>query len=145
MDRRRLLASVSAAQLVFGVVGMMVAVRRKRFFDVPLVRMRGHPDAVLRESVFEGTALSAPVTMLVTQAAATTVLARRPSPTARRLLGALGLLDVPGYLSERLVRLRLSRSGWDRLESPLLVGGISLAAAMATLALGEGRNDIDLT
>jgi hypothetical protein len=33
------LASVAAARLVLAVAGMMVAVRRRRFFDVPLVQM----------------------------------------------------------------------------------------------------------
>src|ERR687892_2558871 len=33
------LASVSAARLVLAVAGMKVAVRRRRFFDVPLVQM----------------------------------------------------------------------------------------------------------
>jgi hypothetical protein len=143
MERRRLLlASGSAAQLAFAVAGMIVAVRRRRFFDLPLVHMHGHPDHVLRESIFQGTALSAPVTTLVTQAVATTVLARRSSPVARRVLGVVGAVNVPGYLSERLGRRRLTRAGWDRLESPLLVASISLSAAMALLAFGSSGSEL---
>ena len=140
--RRLLLLSASAAQLVLAVTGMTVAVRRKLFFDVPLVHMRGHPDHVLRDSIFQGTALSAPITTLVTQAVSTTVLARRSSPVARRVLGVVGALNVPGYLSERLGRRRLTPSGWDRLESPLLVASISLSAAMALLAFGSSGSDL---
>jgi len=51
-----------------------------------------------------------------------------------RVIGVVGALDVPGYLSERLVRRRLSPSGWHPLESPLIVAEISLAAAMPLLA-----------
>jgi hypothetical protein len=47
----------------------------------------------------------------------------------------MGALLVAGYLGERLVRQRLRPSGWDPLESPLLVVAITLAAAMAGLGL----------
>ena len=40
---------------------------------------------------------------------------------------------VAGYLGERLVRQRLRPSGWDALESPLVVAAIGLAVAMAAL------------
>jgi len=53
--------------------------------------------------------------------------------------GGLGALLVAGYLGERLVRQRLRPSGWDRLESPLLIMSIALAAAMASLGLGGSR------
>ncbi len=111
---------------------MVLALRRGYSFDVSF--MRGHPDNVARESIFQGTALSAPVTTLVAQATATALLARRPSLNVVRVIGVVGALDVPGYLSERLVRRRLSPSGWHPLESPLIVAEISLAAAMPLLA-----------
>jgi hypothetical protein len=38
---------------------------------------------------------------------------------------------VAGYLGERLVRRRLRPSGWDALESPLVLAGIGLAAEHA--------------
>jgi hypothetical protein len=74
--------------------------------------------------------------MLVTQAAATMALLRRPDAAApARVLGGLGTAMVAGYLLERLGRRRLRRSGWDAAESPLVIAGLSLAAAMALLGL----------
>jgi hypothetical protein len=46
---------------------------------------------------------------------------------------------VAGYLAERLVRHRLTPSGWDAAESPVIVAGVSLAAAMALIGLGPPR------
>jgi hypothetical protein len=48
MDRARTLAVVSAGQLGAGVAGMVVALRR-----------HGQPDAIARDTLFKGTALSA--------------------------------------------------------------------------------------
>lgn len=140
MDRHRELAAVSGAQLVAGVAGMAVAFRRRHPYDV--CWMHGRPDTIRRDTFSMGTALSAPVSMLLAQAAMTAVLARRPSRSATLALGGLGAASVAGYLGERLVRQRLRPSGWDVLESPLLAGGIGLAAAMAALAgLGTGREN----
>jgi hypothetical protein len=97
--------------------------------------MHGQPDQIARDTLFKGTALSAPVSNLLTQAAMTAVAARRPSRRAEQGLGSMGALLVAGYLGERLVRQRLRPSGWDPLESPLLVVAITLAAAMAGLGL----------
>jgi hypothetical protein len=41
---------------------------------------------------------------------------------------------VPGYLVERLDRRRLTRVGADPVETPAVVVGVGLAAAMAVLA-----------
>lgn len=109
MERRRLLASVSAAQLASAVTGMALALKRGHNFDVGF--MSGHPDNVARESIFQGTAFSAPVATLLAQATATAVLARRPSIVAVRTIGIIGGFNIPGFLSERLVRQRLSRAG----------------------------------
>jgi pimeloyl-ACP methyl ester carboxylesterase len=134
-SRSRLLAAVSAAQLATGAAGTVVALRRRRPYDI--LGMRGRADAVARDAIVMGTALSAPVANLLAQAALTAVAARRPSRGAARALGALGALQVAGYLGERLVRRRLRPSGWDAVETPLVVAGIGLAAAMA--ALGRPR------
>jgi hypothetical protein len=136
-DRAQLLAAVSAAQLASGVAGMVVALRRRHPYD--MFWMHGQAEQMARDTLFRGTALSAPVSNLVLQAALTAVVAARPSRRAQQALGALAALWVPGYLGERLVRQRLGRSGWDRLESPLLVIAIGLAAAMAALGLGGSR------
>jgi hypothetical protein len=129
--RSRLLAAVSVAQLATGVAGMVVALRRRHPYDV--FWMHGRADAIARDTIVKGTALSAPVSNLLAQAALTAVVARRPSRGAARALGGLGALQVAGYLGERLVRRRLRRSGWDAVETPLAVAGIGLAGAMAAL------------
>jgi pimeloyl-ACP methyl ester carboxylesterase len=73
------------------------------------------------------------VSNLLIQVALTAVVARRPSRGAARALGGLGALQVAGYLGERLVRRRLRPSGWDAVETPLVIAGIGLAGAMAAL------------
>ena len=136
MDDDQVLAAVSAAQLAMGIGGLALALRRRHAFDIPF--WRGQPSAVGRDSLLMGTALSAPAVMLGAQAGAIAALLRGPSPAARRVLGGLGAAMVAGYLAERLVRHRLAPSGWDAAESPVIVAGISLAAAMALLGL-RGR------
>ena len=136
MDDDQVLVAVSAAQLATGVGGMALALRRRHAFDIPF--WHGHESAVGRDSLLMGTALSAPAVMLGAQAGAITALLRGPSPAARRVLGGLGTAMVAGYLAERLVRHRLAPAGWDAAESPVIVAGISLAAAMALLGLRPG-------
>jgi hypothetical protein len=130
-DRGRLLAAVSGAQLATGIVGMVVALRRGHPYDV--FWMHGRADQIGRDVLFKGTALSAPVANLITQAALTATVARGGGRGAERALGSLGALYVAGYLGERLVRRRLRPSGWDPVETPLLVVAIGLSAAMAAL------------
>ena len=131
MDRARILAAISAAQLASGVTGMVVALRRVHPYDV--FWMHGRPDAIARDTLFKGTALSAPVSTLVTQAALTVVMARRPSRRVAQGLRVVGVTMVAGYLGERLVRQRLRPSGWDALESPLIVVALGLSVGMAAL------------
>src|SRR5918999_730642 len=135
--RSRPLAAVSVAQLATGVAGTAVALRRRPPYDV--LWMHGRADAMARDTILKGTALSAPVSNLLLQAALTVVVARRPSPGAARALGGLGALQVAGYLGERLVRRRLRPSGWDPVETPLVVVGIGLAGAMAALGSRAAR------
>ena len=136
ISRRRLLAATSAAQLATGVAGVVLAPRRRRPYDV--FWMHGRADAVARDTILRGTARSAPVSNLLAQAALTAV-ARRPNRGAARALGGLGALQVAGYLGERFVRRRLRPPGWDAVESPLVLAGIGLAAAMAALGLPRPR------
>jgi hypothetical protein len=134
MKANRLLAAVSAVHLGAGLAGVALAVRRRRAFDIP--GWRGQQSTVGRDSLLMGTALSAPAAMLVTQAGATVALLRRPdAPAPARVLGGLGAAMVAGYLVERLGRRRLHPSGWDAAESPTVIAGLSLAAAMALLGL----------
>ena len=129
MDRRRLLAVVSLAQLATGVVGMTLGIRRSYPYD--FLMLHGRSDRIARDSVLMGTAMSAPVVMLVAQGVAVGVLVQRPSTSAQRVLGALGASMVVGYLGESLIRRRLRVSDWDRVESPLAAAAIALSAAMA--------------
>lgn len=133
MDRDRLLGAVSAAQLTTGILGLAVAMKRRHPYDVPL--LHGRDDRVARDSVLMGTALSAPLSMIVLQWVATRrVLLGAGSPSGR-VLGGLGATMVTGYFAESLVRQRLQRSGFDAVETPLLVVAISLSTAMAVLGL----------
>ena len=118
---------------------MAAAVRRGYFFDVPF--MHGRPETVARESILMGTALSAPVIMLVVHAGATGILVRGESVMAARWIGGIGAVDVVGYLCERHVRLRLKPSGWDPVESPMIVTSILLAAALPVLARLSARSE----
>ena len=111
--RAQLLAAVSAAQLVSGVAGMVVALRRRHPYDV--FWMHGETEKIARDTLFRCTALSAPVSNLLLQAALTAVVAARPSRRAHKHSVPWGALLVPGYLRERLVRRRLGPSGWERL------------------------------
>jgi pimeloyl-ACP methyl ester carboxylesterase len=129
--RSRLLAAVSAAQLAISAAGLVVALRRRHPYDV--FRMHGRADAIARDAILKGTALSAPVSNLLVQATLTAVMARRPSRAAARALGGLGALQLAGYLGERLVRRRLRPSGWDAVETPLILASLGLAGAMAAL------------
>jgi hypothetical protein len=131
-----LLASVSATQLGAGLLGLLVALKRRHAYD--FLFLHGRADHVARDALFMGTALSAPAPMLVIQAIATARLLRGARGHDDVVLGTLGAAMVAGYLGESLVRRRLQRSGFDTLESPLAVAGLTLAAAMAVLGL-RGR------
>lgn len=78
-------------------------------------------------------------TVSAAQAVLTAVVARRPCPGAQQALGWLGAAMLAGYLAERLVRTRLRPSGWDPMETPVVLSGAGQAAAMAILGLRWGR------
>ena len=81
ISRSRLLAAVSVAQLATGVAGLVVALRRRHPYDV--FWMHGRADTMARDAILSGTALSAPVSNLLAQAALTAVVARRPAEARR--------------------------------------------------------------
>ena len=114
--------AASAVQLSLGLSGLAVAVMRRRAYDTPL--MRGNPDRVVRDSIPFGTALSAPIPMLVVQAASTLRLAAKPHRRSARTLGILGAVMTVGYLLERLARQRLTAAGWDPVETPIAAGAL---------------------
>ena len=137
MRPHRRLAAIAAAQLGFGFAGLVVAVRRRHAFDIP--GWRGSPERVATDALWMGTAFSAPAPMLVAQAIAAAVSARRDDRRARLVLAGLGVAMMGGYPVERLIRHRLTPGGWDAFESPLLLGGLTLAVAMAAAAAAAER------
>ena len=135
MNRRRVLVAISAAQLAAGVAGQVIAVRDRRPYEVALLGQRGRPEDVVRDSVFNGTALSAPITMLLTQAVATVRLAKSPSPVAARTLGVLGATMTGGYLVEREFRTAMTPAGLEPVVTPVAAAGFALSIAMARSGL----------
>jgi hypothetical protein len=135
MEARPALVALSSGQLCAQLAGLLVAVRRRRNYDVGF--LRGSPEHVVRDAVWSGTAYSAPVYLLAAQLWATARLRRRPDDGARRLLGMLGVLYAPGYLSERYVRRHLRPAELDPVETPIVIASIALAAAMGVLGHRE--------
>ncbi|HVL98536.1 MAG TPA: hypothetical protein VM324_04505 [Egibacteraceae bacterium] len=129
--------AASVGQLGLALAGFMVAVRRGHAYDVPL--LHGDPARMLEQSVVMGTALSQPAAMMAAQAWLTAVVARRGDPRAVRGLQVLGGVMLAGYLAERLVRTRLRWHGWDPVETPLVVAGMGLSAAMVPLGFTARR------
>jgi hypothetical protein len=127
------LAAVAAAQLTVGVAGQVVALQRRLPYDLKMPPMAGRPENVARDSWLLGTALSAPIVMLVTQAVATTRLVRHEDRRATRTLATLGTVMISGYLGERVVRQRLRPGQFDAVETSVAVAGLGLATAMAVL------------
>ena len=131
MTHRSALAAVSTAQLAAQLAGHVVALRRRRHFDVPF--LTGSPQHITRDWLWFGTAYSAPPYLLGPQIWATTRLLRGPDDRARWVLRWLGTGLTMGYLSERLVRLRVRPSGYDPAETPIVAVGWSGAIALAVL------------
>jgi hypothetical protein len=128
---RPALVAVSAGQLAVGLAGQVVALRRRRHFDVPF--MTGSSDHIARDSLWFGTSYSAPSYMLAAHAWALARLLRGPDERARQALRLLGGGMIPGYLIERWNRALLRPGGFDPVETPLVVGGLAGAVAMAVL------------
>lgn len=131
MSHRSALVAFSSAQLAAQLAGHVVALRRRHHFDVPF--MTGSPEHVTRDWLWFGTAYSAPPYLLVPQVWATTRLSRGPDDRARWVLRWLGTGLTVGYLSERLVRLRVRAGGFDPVETPIVAAGWGGAVAMALL------------
>jgi len=132
MAHRSGLVVVSAVQLAAGLAGQVVALRRRRHYDIPC--MTGSPQNVGRDSWWFGTAFSAPSYMLAAQAWAIARLLRGPDERARKALRLLGTSMIGGYLSERQCRRRLTPDGLDPVETPIVAAGLGGTVAMAVLA-----------
>jgi hypothetical protein len=143
MTPRKVLVGVSTAQLAAALAGCVVGIRRRRNWDLrePWLNwsfLHGSPEHVARDSLWAGTAYSAPGWILATQLWAIRKLAAGPDDGARRLLGIFGVVMAPGYLGERYVRAHLRPGGWDPVETPVVAAVIGLAAAMAVLGHRAG-------
>ena len=132
MSHRSTLVAVSSTQLAAQLVGHVVALRRRRHFDVPF--LTGSPEHLVRDWLWFGTAYSAPPYLLGLQMWAVARLLRGPDDRARWVLGRLGTGLTLGYLSERCNRVRVRPGGFDPLETPIVLGGWSCAMAMAVVA-----------
>jgi hypothetical protein len=132
MARRSTLVAVSSVQLAAQLAGHVVALRRRRHFEVPF--LTGSPDHLVRDWLWFGTAFSAPPYLLGPQIWATVRLLAGPDDRARWVLRWLGTGLTVGYLSERLGRTRVRPGGFDPVETPVVVGGWGGALAMAVLA-----------
>jgi hypothetical protein len=132
MAHRSTLVALASAQLVAQLAGHVVALRRRRHFDVPF--MTGSPEHLVRDWLWFGTAYSAPPYLLGPQIWAITRLLRGQDDRARWVLRWLGTGLTLGYPSERCSRVRVSPGGFDPLETPIVVSGWSCAMAMAVLA-----------
>jgi hypothetical protein len=131
MASRSALVAASAVQLAADVTGQVVALRRRRPYDVPF--MHGSPDHVARDSLWFGTAYSAPSYMVLAQAWAVARLLRGPDDRARKALRLLGTSMIGGYLSERWNRALLRPGAFDPVETPIVAVGLAGAVTMALL------------
>jgi hypothetical protein len=132
MAHRSALVGVSSAQLAAQLAGHLVALRRRRHFDVPF--MTGSPEHVARDWLWFGTAYSAPPYLLAAQVWAISRLLRGPDDRARWVLRWLGTGLTLGYLSERCSRLRVRPGGFDPVETPIVVVGWGGVITMTVLA-----------
>ena len=132
MGQRTALVAVTSTQLAAQAVGHVVALRRRRHFDVPF--LTGSPEHLVRDWLWFGTAYSAPPYVLGPQVWALGRLLRGPDDRARWVLRWLGTGLAFGYLSERCSRIRVRPGGLDPVETPVVVAGWGGAAAMAVLA-----------
>jgi hypothetical protein len=132
MAHRVVLAAVSSVQLAAQLAGHVVALRRRRHFDVPF--LAGSPEHLVRDWLWFGTAYSGPPYLLGPQIWAIARLLRGPDDRACRVLGRLGTGLTLGYPSERWTRVRLRPGGFDPLETPVVAVGWAGAMAMAVLA-----------
>jgi hypothetical protein len=132
MAHRGTLVAVASTQLAAQLAGHVVALRRRRHFDVPF--MAGDPEHLVRDWLWFGTAYSAPPYLVGPQLWAVARLLRGPDDRARWVVRCLGTGLTLGYLSERLVRTRVTPPGFDRLETPIVAAGWGCALAMAVIA-----------
>ena len=150
MAHRSALAAVSSAQLAAQLAGHVVALRRRRHFDVPF--MTGSPEHLVRDWLWFGTAYSAPPYLLAPQLWATARLLPRPGrPRAlgaavaghRADVRATSASDWSGCGSARAAstrsRRRSSSVGWGGAIAMAVLGrrAVRTAGAVGGADLGD--------
>jgi hypothetical protein len=131
MTNRSALVAVASAQLAAQLAGHVVALRRRRHFDVPF--MSGSPEHLVRDWLWFGTAYSAPPYLIGPQVWAVSRLLRGPDERGQWVLRWIGTGLSAGYPSERYTRIRVRPGGFDAVETPIVVIGWGCAVAMAVL------------
>ncbi|MEX5717864.1 hypothetical protein [Geodermatophilus maliterrae] len=134
---RSALVAVSGLQLAADLAGLVLALRRRRAFDTPV--LAGDPATVGRDAWWAGTALGPPAWTVAAHGWALARLAAGPAPRAAAVLGGVGAALVPGYLQERLVRRRLTPAGAEPGETAVVAVGLAAAVAMAVLGARAAR------
>ena len=131
MTHRTTLVAVASAQLAAQAAGHLVALRRRRSFDVPF--LTGSPEHLVRDWLWFGTAYSGPPYLLGLQVWALGRLLRGDDDRARWVLRWVCTGLSLGYPSERWVRVRLTPGGLDPVETPVVAVGWGGALATAVL------------
>jgi len=131
MTHRSTLVAVASVQLAAQLAGHVVALRRRRYFDVPF--MTGSPDHMVRDWLWFGTAYSGPPYLLGLQVWALARLLRGDDDRARWVLRCVSTGLSLGYPSERWVRVRLTPGSLDPVETPVVAAGWGGALATAVL------------
>ena len=133
MTRHCTLAFVAGLHLATAAVALRYAVERDLAMDAFGVHRRGQD--VPRDAWFLGTGITPPLVMMAVQAAASTVVVRRPSVGAARTLGVIGAVMATGYVAERQTRVALTR--WDSRVTPLTAAGLALTVPLIGLGLSS--------
>ena len=139
MTPRLALQWVSGAYLATAALGTWVAVRddlagRPFGWDLPLSPLANFVVGL-------GTALSAPLVLLLTLVCLNVLLRREPK-TGRRAAGLIALLGMGflvGMLAEPITWQLFGSGAVDLLPAAIIVANLVLPAAMATLAMQARR------
>jgi prolipoprotein diacylglyceryltransferase len=130
----KLLATLSAAQLVVHLQAAHTGIRHRVPMDLPFAK--GDPDTVARDMWRTGSGMAAPWPLLALHAAGATALFTRDRLWLRRAMGGLGVWYVVFYLLERNVREAFRR---PNERTPSHATAVGLSAAMAAVGLSGRR------
>ena len=130
----RLLATLSAAQLVVHLQAARTGIRHRVPVELPFLKTS--PDTVARDMWTKGSGMAAPWPLLAVHAAGTTALIVSDRLWLKRAMGGLGVWYVVFYLLERNVREAFRR---PNERTPSHASAVGLSAAMAVVGLTARR------